>query len=361
VKLPERGNSTPVAWGERVFVTQAIEQEGRRSLLCFDRRTGRQLWAAGVTYREPELTHATNPFCSSSPATDGERVVVFFASAGLQCYDFNGKLLWQRTDLGRQHHIWGAGPSPVLEGDRVFLNFGPGVTTVLYAFDKRTGRTLWQHAEPGGASGEGDGKNWVGSWCDPLLRAVGDHEELFMSYPQRACAFDPRDGRERWTCAGLTGLAYNSPLYADGVVVAMSGFNGAALAVKAGGAGDVTATHRVWQLPKVPQRIGSGVLHQGFHYILTDAGIVECRSVATGELVFAERLKGSNWSSLVLSADGLCYAANQSGDCYVFRASPKFELLATNPLGEKVIGSIAASDGQLFIRGYQHLWCIGKQ
>lgn len=359
VALPERGNSTPVVWGDKVFVTQAIEKEGKRLLLCFDKKTGKQLWDAGTIYKEPELTHATNPYCAASPATDGERVIVFFASAGVFCYDMEGQELWKRTDLGEQRHIWGNGTSPVLAGDRVFLNFGPGENTVMYCFDKKTGKTLWQHKEPGGASGEGADKKWLGSWSDPLLRKVGARDELLMSYPGRACAFDPVSGAELWSSGGLTKLVYNSPLYADGVMYAMCGYNGAALAVKAGGSGDVTETNRMWLLPKVSQRIGSGVIHEGHHYILSDGGIAECRNLKTGEVVFQERLKGNNWSSLVLSADGKCYAANQIGDCFVFKASPDFELLATNSLGEKIIGSIAVSDRRLFIRGYQHLWCIG--
>ena len=365
-RLPDRGNSTPVIWGGKVFVTQAIEKEGRRLLLCFDRATGKQLWESGVVYTQPERTHDTNPYCSASPATDGERVIVFFGSAGVFCLGMDGKELWRRTDLGKQHHIWGNGTSPVIEGDRVFLNFGPGEKTALMCFDKKTGCTLWQHDEPGGASGEGAGKKWLGSWSDPLLRETAGRAELLMTYPGRACAFDPATGKELWTCAGLTPLVYNSPLFADGALVAMCGYGGAAMAVKTGGSGDVTTTHRLWQVPKVQQRIGSGVIHQGHHYILTDGGIVECRDMKTGGLIYNERLKGpgptgQNWSSLVLSADGKCYAVNQGGDAFVFRASPKFELLATNPMGEKVIGSIAVSDGQLFIRGYKTLFCIGKR
>ena len=360
VALPDRGNSTPVIWGDKLFLTQAIEKEGKRLLLCFDKKTGKPLWDAGIIYREKELTHATNPCCAASPATDGERVIAFHASAGVFCYDMDGKELWKRTDLGKQHHIWGNGTSPVISGDRVFLNFGPGPKTALMCFDKKTGKTLWQHDEPGGASGEGDNKKWLGSWADPLPRRVGDHEELIMSWPGRVCAFDPATGKERWTSAGLNPLVYNSPLFIDGTVIAFGGYNGMGLAVKAGGQGDVTDSQRVWHLPKVSQRIGSGVVKDGYHYILSDGGIAECRDLKNGAMVFQERLKGQNWSSLVLSADGLCYAANQIGDCFVFKAAPKFELLATNSLGEKIIGSIAVSDGRIYIRGYKNLWCIGK-
>lgn len=364
VSLPDRGNSTPVVWGDKLFLTQAIEKEGKRMLLCFDKKTGKQLWEAGITWKEPDLTHATNPYCAASPSTDGERIIVFFASAGVYCYDMNGKEVWKRSDLGEQRHIWGCGTSPVIVGDRVFLNFGPGKNTVLYCFDKKTGKTIWKHEEPGGDAGEGDAKKWLGSWSDPLLRKVGSRYELLMTYPGRACAFDPMTGKELWTCDGLTPLVYNSPLFADGVVIAMCGYGGSAMAVKAGGNGNVTAAHRVWHLPRVPQRIGSGVVYQGHHYILTDGGFVECRDIKNGELIFNERLKGpgptgQNWSSLVRSGDRL-FAVNQGGDAFVFKASPKFELLSTNSLGEKVIGSMAASDGLLYIRSYNNLWCIGK-
>lgn len=362
IALPERGNSTPVVWGDKLFLTQAVGE--KRLLLCYDKKTGKQLWEAGTTWSKPELTHATNPYCSASPATDGERIIVFFGSAGVYCYDMEGKELWKRTDLGEQKHIWGYGSSPVLAGDRVFLNFGPGETTTLFCFHKDTGKTLWEHDEPGGNSGEGSGKKWLGYWGDPLLQNAGGRRELFMTYPGRLCAFDPATGQELWTCEGLTPLIYTTPLFADGIVYAACSYGGAAMAVKAGGNGNVTTSHRIWHLPKVPQRIGSGVVYQGHYYILLDGGIAECRDLATGQVVYQERLKGpgptgQNWSSVVRSGDKL-YAVNQGGDAFVWAASPKFEVLATNSLGEKVIGSIAVSEGLLFIRGYQHLWCIGK-
>jgi len=365
VPLPDRGNSTPIVWGDKVFITQAIEKLGRRLLLCFDRKNGGLLWEAGISYTEPELTHATNPYCAASPATDGSHIVVFHASAGVFCYDMNGREIWKRTDLGKQHHIWGNGTSPVIAGNRVFLNFGPGSKTTLYGFDLKTGQTLWQRDEPGGDSGESGSKKWLGSWADPLYRKVGGHDELILSYPGRVAAFEPATGTQRWTCNGLNQLVYNSPLMtADHIVIAFGGYGGMGVAVRAGGTGDVTEK-RLWHLPKVSQRIGSGVIHEGHHYILSDGGIAECRELKTGGLIYAQRLKGpgptgQNWSSLVLSADGNCYAANQGGDCFVFKASPTFNLISTNSLGEKFIGSICVSDGQLFIRGHKHLWCIGE-
>jgi len=365
--LPDRGNSTPVVWGNRVFVTQAIEKQGKRLLLCFDRKSGKLLWQSGVDFPERETTHQTNPYCSASPATDGERVVVSFASAGLYCYDFNGKELWHR-DLGKQTHIWGNATSPVLYKDLCYLNFGPGERTFLIALDKKTGKTVWQHDEPTDYQTPGDSKNqksgYVGSWSDPVIRTVNGREEMFMTYPNRACAFDPKTGKELWTCNGLNPLVYTSPLYDEGIVVAMGGFGGMALAVKAGGNGNVTQTHRLWHHPRTKQRIGSGVIHEGHIYILTDPGVAECFDLKTGKTIWEQTLQGpgptkQNWSSLVLTPEGNLYAVNQGGDAFVFKASPMFELLATNSMKEKTIGSMAVSDGEIFIRTYNNLWCIG--
>lgn len=363
VDLPDRGNSTPVIWGDQLFVTQAIEKEGRRMLVSFDKRTGKELWRQGIVYKEPEPTHGTNPYCSASPATDGERVVVSFASGGLYCYDMKGKELWKR-DLGPQHHIWGNGASPVLVGDMCLINHGPGEKAALYALDKKTGKTIWQHAEPIRPESKEGKAGFYGSWSDPVPRVIKGQAQLVMSWPYRVCGMDPLTGKDLWTCEGLNPLVYTSPLIEDDIVVAMGGYSGKALAVKAGGKGDVTETHRLWQHPKSPQRIGSGVIHEGNIYILNDPGLAQCIDLKTGVQVWNERLKGpgptaQNWSSVVLS-EGRCYAVNQGGDAFVFKASPKFELLATNSMGEKVIGSIAVSDGRLYIRGHRHLFCIGK-
>lgn len=362
--LPGPGNSTPIVWKDHVFLTQAVEAQSQRLLQCYDRSTGKLLWEKGVQNAPEELTHKTNPACASSPATDGQNVIVWFGSAGLHCYDFTGSKRWS-LDLGEQRHIWGYGASPVIHGEWCYLNFGPGARQFLVCVNKTTGQIVWQHDEPGGHSGEGDGKKWLGSWSDPIIRSVGDHDELLMTFANRLCAFDPAVGKELWTCSGLNALVYTSPLFSDGVVVGMGGYNGMAAAVKAGGSGDVTQ-NRLWQATKTRQRIGSGVIHEGHIYILTDPGIAECRSLETGALVWEERLAGpgptgQNWSSLVLTADAHCYAVNQGGDAFVFRASPQFKLVATNSLKEKVIGSIAISDGQLFIRGHQNLWCIGQR
>ena len=376
VPLPEAGNSTPIVWGDRIFVTQPVGS--RRTLRCLNRADGKLLWEVGVTTKEKEPTHGTNPYCSASPVTDGERVIVSFASDGLFCYDFSGKELWSRTDLGRQIHIWGNAASPVLHGNLCFLNFGPGETTYLLAVDRTTGKTVWKNEEPGGDSGgpppvskdapKDDKKavprgKWLGSWTTPPVISEGGRDSLLMSWPGRLCALDPATGKERWTSTGLTPLVYTSPIYAAGIAVAMSGFGGAALALRTGGAGDVTESKRLWHHRNSPQRIGSGVLHEGHLYIHNDPGTAMCLNLETGKQVWSERLTGAsatgaNWSSVLL-AEVKCYTITQGGDCFVFKASPTFELLATNPLGERSNSSIVPSNGELLIRTHQALWCIG--
>lgn len=363
--LPEAGNSTPVVWNQRIFLTQANHE--RRTVMCFDRKDGDLLWEEGPAYSRTETTHESNPHCASSPVTDGKRVIAWFGSAGLYCYDFQGREMW-RCDLGPQHHLWGWGASPILHGDLCVLNFGPGKRTFLIALNKKSGKVVWRIDEPGGDSGENkpgqDKPEWIGSWSTPIVIKAAGREELVLTWPKRVAAFDPNTGREFWTCAGLNQLVYTSPLYEPDkqLIVAMGGFMGMALAVEAGGTGDVTATRRRWHHPKTKQRIGSGVIHAGHIYILNDPGIAECFELETGKLVWEERLKGpaaksDNWSSMI-SADDRLYAINQGGDAFVLKASPRFEVLATNSIGEMTISSLAASHGDLFIRSYRNLWCV---
>jgi outer membrane protein assembly factor BamB len=221
--------------------------------------------------------------------------------------------------------------------------------------------------EPGGHFGDRkpgeEGNVWIGSWTTPIVIDTGEREELIMAFPGRVCAYHPLTGRQYWTCRGLNPLVYTSPLFSDGIVVAMGGFNGSTVAVRAGGTGDVTETHRLWQIPKTRQRIGSGVIRNGYIFVLDEPGIAQCAELQTGKVVWDERLKGpgansASWSSLLLSGDKL-YAINQSGDAFILEAAPSFRVLSTNSLGERTLASPAPADGELIVRTHQALWCIG--
>lgn len=365
VELPEPGNSTPVVWGDRVFVTQALAKQNRRTVMCFDRATGKLLWQSGVTYAQPDITHPTNPLASPSPVTDGQLVYAWFGSGGLAAYDFTGRQVWLR-DLGPQKHTWGYASSPVLSGDRLILNFGPGARAFVIALDKKTGTTAWQFDIPPSVGIPAAGwtaEDMYGSWGTPLVVRTDGRDELIVSGPRRVYALDPVKGTIIWTSEGLSDLVYSSPVSAAGVVVAMGGFGGASLAARLGGSGDVTNSHRLWQTPRSRQMIGSGVIKDGYVYVVDAGGIAECMDVKTGKVVWTQRLRSSGdegvWSSLVLNQDRI-YVMNKSADVFIFKAAPRFELLATNALGEDTNSSVVISDGDIFLRTHAALWSIGE-
>jgi outer membrane protein assembly factor BamB len=364
VKLPGPGNSTPVIWGERVFLTQATDGGRKRGLLCLSRKDGKALWHKVVEYGGAEPTHDTNPFCSASPATDGERVVVSHGSAGLYCYDFQGRELWHR-DLGQCEHVWGNAASPVLHGDLVILNFGPGERTFLTALDRKSGRDVWKVEEPGGKRGDKGQAEWVGSWSTPVLLRLKERDELIMSWPGAVKAYAPKTGELLWTCAGLgkdegaDRLVYTSPLVSAEAVVAMAGYGGPALAVRPGGRGDVTGTHRLWRQARASQRIGSGVIVGDHVYVVNEPGTAECIELKTGRAVWKERVGAGAWGSLVHAGDRL-YVTDLEGETLVLAAGPKFQVVSRNPLKERTRASVAVSDGNIFVRTYEHLWCVGK-
>lgn len=365
VKLPEAGNSTPIVWGRRIFVTQPVSEGSQRTLMCFDRTDGSLLWQAATTYTDPEPTHRTNPYCSASPVTDGRRVVAWFGSAGVFCYDFEGRELWHR-DLGIQEHEWGYAASPILDGDLCILNFGPGVNEFIVALDKQTGEEVWRYDLPKPTPEQlKEDQNLRGSWSTPLVIRSGRRDELVLTVPDRVLALDPRSGKPLWRCEGLGSLVYTSPMWGDGVLVALGGYHRASLAVRAGGTGEVTETHRIWHEPKCKLFLGSGVVHKGHIYVSDMQGIARCLKLDSGEAVWEERLPatagdGATWSSMILTTDERLYLMNQAGDTFAIKAAPRFELLATNSLGERTNSSIVISDGDLFIRTHSHLWCIAR-
>ena len=352
--LPGPGNSTPIVWEKRIFLTQATDNGAGRWTWCIDRTGGKITWKKKVEYSGSEPTHATNPYCSASPVTDGERVIVSHGSAGLYCYDLEGEELWRRN-LGEFRHIWGNANSPVLYGDSCIINCGPGVRTQLLCLDKKTGKEKWKVPIPGGHEGTGGRENWTGSWSTPLVLG----KKLLVSYPGRLIAFEATTGKELWSCAGLGKLVYTSPLAREGIAVSMSGFMGPPIAVRLGGKGEITGSHRLWRQERAQQRIGSGVIHKGHIYIHNDPGVLECIRLKTGESAWKNRLAGKSWSSVVLAGNRI-YTADDGGSCFVLSASPDFKILAKNELGERIRASIAVSNGELFIRSYKHLWCISK-
>ena len=370
VPLAHPGNSTPVIWGDRVYLTEANKGGTVRGLICLHREDGRVLWKREITFAKKERNWNENWYCNASPATDGERVFVSHGSAGLFCYDTAGNEIWRRTDLGHWEHPFGSGASPVLHEGTVILWCGPheapvsgseaGKANSLMGMDKKTGKTVWEHAES------------FGSWCTPLIAKVDGRDQLVLGQSRDAKGavlektgflkgLDPRTGRELWQCRGLDSYVYASPLVAGGIAVGMSGYGGSALAVRLGGAGDISGD-RLWLHPKNPQRVGSGVVAEGHLYMVDESGPPRCFELSSGEEKWkAERpTKAVTWGSMV-HADGKLMVLMRDGETLVLSAKPTFEILARNKLGagEETNSSIAISDGAIYVRTFRNLWCFG--
>ena len=379
-ELPEPGNSTPIVWGERIFLTQPLSDSKQRALLCLDRRTGKVRWQRGVQYAASEESHKTNPYCSASPTTDGERVIAWFGSAGLVCWDLDGEELWRR-DLGKQEHMWGYGSSPILHNNLCILSFGPGNRESLVAFDKTTGETLWEvpsldDAKERTLSGpENDGnandfssdkardKRLRGSWSTPIIVEVEGHFELVATLSRRVSAFDPATGTLLWTCGGSGPLAYASPMESNGIIVALGGYNGASLAVRSGGHGDVTKTHRLWHKPKHGGWLGTGIVDDGAIYICDIGGVISCIDVKSGNELWKERSGGGGtWSSITQTADGSMFLLTKSGATTVFRPSRDgFKKVSLNELEESTNASVVVVGNDILIRTDKALWSLASQ
>ncbi|MFP6762990.1 MAG: PQQ-binding-like beta-propeller repeat protein [Planctomycetaceae bacterium] len=365
IDLPNRGNESPIICNGCVFATSGTNDGRTRRLHCFDRKSGSELWVREVTVDGKEATHKTNPFGAATPAARDDRVVVWHGSAGLYCYDFAGKELWH-ADLGKVGHIWGYGSSPVIHDGLVFLNYGPGTEQFLVAVKLSDGEVAWKVSEPGGNNARQG--TMAGSWSTPVIVNRGGDTQLICSMPTRVVSLKPGTGHLIWECQGLTGrngnLVYTSPVVADDVVICMGGYSGPALAVRMGGLGDVTESHRVWHITeKTPQRISSGIV-VGDHLFMANAGpgTIQCLDVATGKEVWKDRGPGASYWGAMTFAAGYLYVTDQAGATVVFEPDVDgFRLIATNQLDSTSNSTPAFSDGEIFLRTASSLYCLTAQ
>ena len=360
VPLPRPANGSPVVSAGRVFLTCPKDEKGRqRGVICFDRRDGKELWSRTVEFDKVMPTHKTNPYCGTTPATDGKRVVVWHSSAGLYCYDFAGKELWKRS-LGEFRHRWGYGTSPILHDGKVILHSGPGKQVFMAALNLEDGKTIWKTDEPL----EGDGQDnaegrLLGSWCTPIIV----RGQIICTMPTRVVAYAPNDGRILWWCSGLSckrgDLAYSSPVMAGDTCLVVGGYDGPELGIRIGGKGDVTKSHRLWRHARRQSNIGSGVVVDGHLYRTALRGELVCVDPATGERLWRGRpAKGQIWGSIVYAAEHL-FVMNQKGTTIVFRPDPgKLVVVAKNELSEPTNSTPAISDGEIFLQTHRHLYCI---
>ncbi len=364
VSLPEPGNSSPIIWHDKVFLTQAAGN--RRTVLCLDRGSGTVLWQAGPTYDLPEETmKESNPYCSASPVTDGDRVIAFFGSAGLYCFDFKGEQLWH-TDTGKISHMFGTASSPCLSGDLCFIYVGPGDKQSIVAVNKHSGKIEWRSNALSPAADEAATISTngppVGSWSTPMVIDNGSHRELIMSFAFRFGGYDTATGKLLWQHGGLGLQTYVTPLFTDGMLVTMSGTTSLAVRPPKTTNGK---PELVWTQEKGKFRFGSGVATDRHLYYLSENGLAECWEKSTGKVLWQERLRGpgkktSSWSSLSKAGDFI-YAPNQSGDVFVFAAEPEFRIISTNSISEPTNASLALGQNSIVMRTDKAVWCFSAE
>lgn len=351
--LPGGGHASPIVWGDRVFTVSAVKETDDRLLLSFDRRTGKLLWRQVVVNSPFERKHALNSHASSTPATDGERVFTAFLDVRevvVAAHDFDGQQVWLARP-GRFTSMHGFCSSPVLFEDKVIVNCDHDGDGYIVALARHDGKELWRIDRP----------NKTRSYCPPTLFEVGGRTQMVLSGTMCVTSYDPRTGKLHWIIDGPTEQFVASLVYnPEANLFFMTGGypDHHLLAIKPDGSGNVTQTHIAWRHERasyvsyVPSPIAAGP----YFLIVSDTGQACCFEAATGRLVWQEKL-GEHHASLV-SANGLVYFLSDQGETTVVRPGPRFERVARNELGERCFASPAISQGQIFIRGDGHLWCL---
>lgn len=383
-EIPGRGFSTPVIWGDKIFLTTAIATgkapeapqaapapEGRRTgggagpivehrfeVLCFDRKTGKLLWQRTAKVATPHEGYhrAYGSFASNSPITDGRYVYAFFGSRGLYAYDFNGKLIWEK-DFGVQLKMrlaFGEGAAPLLLQDQLFVVFDHEAGSFMVAVDKRNGKELWrsQRDEPS-------------SWSTPLAIDHNGRTEIIVPATNKVRSYDPRNGKVLWESAGLGSNVIPVPVYHNGMVFVMSGHRDPKLmAIKLGKEGDITGSDAIaWSHTRGLAYTTSPVLYDNKLYVVTDNGMVSAFNATTGEPFYAQtRLpKAYNLKASPVGANGKLYIATEDGDVVVLKMGEKFEVLGVNTLEDQVfIATPVIAGGEIYLRGQNTLFCISE-
>lgn len=367
-ELPGPGTSSPIVVGGRVYLTcfSGYGVPGRpggsmnllkRSLVCLGRKDGAIRWTRDLKVRLPEQarTREDHGYASSTPACDGERLYVFCGKSGVFAFDLEGRQLWH-ADVGSGLSGWGSAASPVVFGDLAIVNASVESASLI-ALDKQSGKRVWQ------AEGVKE------AWNTPLLVPVGGgRTELVVAVPRKVIGFDPASGKQLWTCStDITWYMVPSMVCHEGVVFCIGGRSGqaGALAIRAGGRGDVTGTHRLWRTGKW-SNVSSPVYHDGHLYFAQEQrGVACCLDAKTGKVIYEEPLEprsGQVYASGVL-ADGKLYYVSRRGGAYVLPAKPAFKVLAHNSLGDRSAfnASPAVSESQLLIRSDARLYCLGEK
>lgn len=353
--LPGDGQSSPVIWGRRIFLTTALENGRERMVLCIDRESGRILWQKSLWKGDPEPTHRMNGWASSTCATDGERVFAFFGKGGgLFCLSHEGELLWNRP-LGDFPGPWGTAACPVIVDGLVIQNCDSEGDAFLLAVDARTGKDVWKTP-----------RESLRGWSTPVLIETDQRRELVLQGETGVRSYDPKTGRELWHTSGSRGRGTPTVTPGNGLLYVVPGRPGETLAIRPGGTGDVTASHLEWSIQRKGRDLPSPILIGEFLLIMSHrGGILSCYDARTGATHWQERI-GRNYSASPVSFDGLAAFISDDGEALIVRPGVQPDIVSRNTLtsGDEEIfrSSITPSAGELFIRSTRCLYCVaGKQ
>jgi outer membrane protein assembly factor BamB len=355
VEPPGRGNSSPIIWNDRIFLTTAHDGGKKRSIVCLNRADGKLLWETFAPDARPEKIQPKNGYASGTPCTDGERVYAYFGNHGLFCVDWDGKQLWHQS-FGEMDAYHGTSCSPLLYKDRVIVyqDHRSASGSFVAAFERKTGKPLWKTAR----------KEKVG-WGTPIAVRVGDHDEIIVSSQFKVYGYNPDNGQVLWTCDGNLDEVTPTPVVAHGLLYCCCGRTGPTLAVKPGGKGDVTKSHLLWKVPTGSPFIPSPLVYGDQLYMVNDIiSVGRCFDAKTGKPLWQERFGGVSkhgFSASPIGLDGKVFFTNDSGDTYVLKAGPEFKLLHVNKINDRTLASPALLDGRWYIRTEKYLYCIGKK
>lgn len=390
-EVPGRGWSSPIVWGDRVFVTTAVSEGAEEApkkglyfggerpqppaqrhhwqVLCLDWNSGKTLWTTEVHAAPPQTPHhVKNTYASETPVTDGERVYAYFGSLGVFCLDIAGKVVWSRLfPPHKMAHGWGTAASPVLSGDRLFVVNDNEEESFLAAFDKRTGTELWRvrRDEPS-------------NWATPFVWQNSVRTELVTPGRKKVRSYD-RDGHPLWELKGLSSITIPTPFAVGDLLYLAAGYvgdnlqpNKPAYAVKPGGEGDLTlpagenqSRFIVWMEPNAAPYNPSPLVVDGRFYVLWDFGFLSCRDAATGREIFGkQRIKPDGQAGFTASpwaCRGRVFCLSEDGDTYVFAGGDAYKLERMNSLGEMCMATPALARDSVVIRTLSHLYRIKEQ
>jgi outer membrane protein assembly factor BamB len=355
VPLTGAGVSAPVVWGERIFLTAS---DGRLNdqlhVFCYHRADGRQLWHArffGTALSDGQFQ--PGGMAVSTPVTDGQRLYALFGTGDLVCLDMDGKPVWVRSlaaEHGAFRNRWGMAASPLLVDGLLIVQVDHWGPSYLLAVEARTGADRWKTDRDASVN-----------WTSPVTAVVKGKKQVITAGTYRVQGYDLEKGKELWSVTGMQMQCIPTPVVDGDRVYAVSGRDHYTLAVRLDGAtGDLTGTHVAWKAKAGATYICSPVCYEGRYYFVEDTGWGNCLDAATGKLLWRERMDGNFRASLV-AGDGKVYFTSLEGVVTVVKAGPAFEVLSRNDVEESIVATPAFSDGQVFIRGEKHLYCIEEK